>query len=223
MDIHFLSEALESLKKANQQLQKIDVENRDMLEDSCVKRFEYTLATAMKIMRKMLKEEYFKDEADLTVNNIFRIMNSYGFIQDWKKWREYYQQRNNTAHEYSAEKARELLKNAQEFINDCEFLINKLRATISQEPFFEKISEILLPYKNKWDFFAYGSRIKGNFQKSSDLDILVKGKIPIDNQTLTEINEKIDNSDIPFVVHFSDYQDMNQNFYENIKNDLQKL
>lgn len=31
MNIHFLSEALENLKKANQQLQKIDVENRDIL------------------------------------------------------------------------------------------------------------------------------------------------------------------------------------------------
>ena len=36
------------------------------------------------------------------------------------------------------------------------------------------IQDILKPYRTDFDFFYYGSRVKGNFEKTSDLDILRK-------------------------------------------------
>lgn len=38
------------------------------------------------------------------------------------------------------------------------------------------ILSILEPYKNKYDFYYYGSRVKGNFRSLSDLDILLTSK-----------------------------------------------
>ena len=40
------------------------------------------------------------------------------------------------------------------------------------------IKSILAPYKDDYEFYYYGSRVKGNFRPLSDLDILVKKGIP---------------------------------------------
>jgi len=95
----------------------------EYIEDSCIKRFEYTLETAWKLMKKVLIKKYGKDETELTINNIFRLAQGYGYIKDWQNWRDYYQKRNNTAHEYNLEKSRELIKIVPEFLADTEFLI----------------------------------------------------------------------------------------------------
>lgn len=92
MNINSLKEALKTLKDV--QLQYVKNSNRNLQSisaDSCVKRFEYTLETSVKLMKKMLKTQYAKEETDLTVNNIFRLMQSYGFISFWISWRNYYQ------------------------------------------------------------------------------------------------------------------------------------
>ncbi len=223
MNIKTLQEALATLKYSQEKfLQNTDSSVQNIFEDSCVKRFEYTLETAIKLMRKILKDEYIKEEADLTINNIFRLMDSYGFIHSWNNWKEYYKQRNNTAHEYNIEKSRELIKIIPNFIEDCEFLIQKLEDKFQQEPYFRIISEILkCNSDNDCEFFAYGSRVKGSFQKSSDLDILIKGDI--EPEILQNIQKQIDESEIPFVVHFSNYETMDSDFFESIKNDLVKL
>ncbi len=95
-----------------------------IVADSCVKRFEYTMETALKLMRRYLKLEYARDDKELTVNNIFRFMAGYGMIGDWESWKAYYAKRNDTSHEYNIEKARGLLPMIPQFIEDTMFLIN---------------------------------------------------------------------------------------------------
>ena len=97
----------------------------DIYADSCVKRFEYTYETAWKTMKKYLKLMYNKREDELTMNNIFRYMEGYGFAQSWLRWKEYNSQRNNTAHEYNFEKARRLIKIIPDFLTDTKFLLDK--------------------------------------------------------------------------------------------------
>ena len=81
MNIKTLKEALSTLKYSQEKFsQNTDHSVQNIFEDSCVKRFEYTIETAIKLMRKILKDEYVKEEADLTINNIFRLMDSYDFI-----------------------------------------------------------------------------------------------------------------------------------------------
>ena len=98
----------------------------EYIEDSCVKRFEYTLETAWKLMKKILAKKYCKTQEELTINNIFRFMQGYGYAENWENWKKYYELRNNTAHEYNLIKSRELMKIIPDFIVDVEFLINKL-------------------------------------------------------------------------------------------------
>ena len=98
----------------------------DMLEDSCIKRFEYTLEIARKTMKRVLKNIYGKSEEELTVNNVFRFMQGYKFIPNWENWRDYYEKRNNTAHEYNLEKSRKLLSVIPDFLKDVDILIKNL-------------------------------------------------------------------------------------------------
>ena len=127
LDIESLRFAKTSLEKAlniyNQGNEDQDL--CDIIADSCVKRFEYTFETAWKTMKKYFKLQYSKKEEELTMNNIFRFMEGYGFTTSWLKWKEYYVQRNNTSHEYNFEKARRLLVIIPEFLEEVTFLLNK--------------------------------------------------------------------------------------------------
>jgi len=71
------------------------------------------------------------------------------------------------------------------------------------------------PYK----FYAYGSRVKGNAKKFSDLDLCI-----IDNinyEVLYEIEEALNESDISIHIDMKRWNiDMNEDFRSLIKNDL---
>lgn len=85
------------------------------------------------------------------------------------------------------------------------------------------IQDILAPYKNEFDFFYYGSRVKGNFEKTSDLDILIKGANVFPVNKLETIKTMFDNSDLPYIVNFVDYNNIEEKFYNYIKKDLVKV
>lgn len=128
IDYTNLEKAIETLKSSLETLNS----NRgcnftDMLEDSCVKRFEYTLEMSWKTMKKVLKKVYGKAEDELTINNIFRFMQGYGFILSWENWKMYYEKRNNTAHEYNLIKSRQLLEIIPQFLQDTDYLLSKLK------------------------------------------------------------------------------------------------
>lgn len=125
---------IENLKNAYQTLltsYEAYEQNREsefivFIEDSCVKRFEYTLETSLKLAKKIFIQKYGKTEQELTMNNIFRFMEGYGYAESWERWRNYYQKRNDVAHEYNIEKSRKLIVLISEFIKDVEFFIKKL-------------------------------------------------------------------------------------------------
>lgn len=120
-----LTSSLETLKIGFASFEKYRGSDiSDMLADSCVKRFEYTLETAIKLIKKFLKQIYSIDEKDLTINNTFRLMEGYGFINSWEKWKDYYAKRNDTSHEYNL--SRKLLEIIPSFIEDAEHLISNL-------------------------------------------------------------------------------------------------
>lgn len=128
LDIEYLRKAQASLIKAYEIYCTDTATNQDMCDifsDSCVKRFEYTFETAWKVMKKYFKLQYHKTEEELTMNNIFRFMEGYGFTDSWLKWKEYYAKRNSTAHEYNINKSRNLISIIPDFIADVNFLLNK--------------------------------------------------------------------------------------------------
>lgn len=83
------------------------------------------------------------------------------------------------------------------------------------------VNEILRPYFAKYDFYYYGSRVKGGFRPLSDLDILIKSNSDINLNEIDEIKEKFDESDLPFVVNLA--YDVDENFYNLIVCDLIKV
>ena len=132
ISIENLISASETLKTSMQKLeQNKSCDFVDMLEDSCIKRFEYTLEIARKTMKRVLKLVYGKSEEELTVNNTFRFMQGYKFIPNWENWRDYYEKRNNTAHEYNLEKSRKLLEIIPDFIADVDILIKNLKEKLN--------------------------------------------------------------------------------------------
>lgn len=108
-----------------------DEKMKNYIKDSCVKRFEYTLEVSWKLMKKILKKNYGKPEEELTVNNIFRLMQAYKYINNWENWRMYYEKRNNTAHEYCLIKSHELISIIPMFIEDAGSFIQKTKEKLN--------------------------------------------------------------------------------------------
>ena len=74
-----------------------------------------------------------------------------------------------------------------------------------------------------YDFFYYGSRVKGNYTKLSDLDILLKNETEVPYSVIEDIELKFNESKIPYIVNILQYANMDENFYNLIKNDLVKI
>lgn len=83
------------------------------------------------------------------------------------------------------------------------------------------IKDILSNYP--FDFYYYGSRVKGDFTIGSDLDILIKNDTETEQKIIEELNLKFNESIIPYKINFSDFCQISQDFYELIKNDLVKV
>ena len=83
------------------------------------------------------------------------------------------------------------------------------------------IFSILEPYKNKYEFYFYGSRVKGNFRPLSDLDILIKGSV--ETNDIEAIKDAFDISNLSYIVNFADFNNIDKTFYQHIKKDLIKL
>ena len=77
------------------------------------------------------------------------------------------------------------------------------------------IKNILKDYP--YQFYFYGSRVKGDYTKSSDLDILVKSENEIPEHVMNGLELKFNESLIPYVVNIADFSKLNENFYKLIE------
>ena len=130
LDITPLKKALNTLKEGynlyleNNKLVKEDILNA--LKDSCIKRFEYTYEMSKKVMSRYIKVGLELNIEDFSIINIFREMNSRGFIKNLNNWDLYRKQRNSTSHEYDIEISRQSFNLIPNFIEDIEYLICNL-------------------------------------------------------------------------------------------------
>lgn len=85
------------------------------------------------------------------------------------------------------------------------------------------IHKVLSPFKDEYDFYYYGSRVKGGFSKLSDLDILIKGEKEMPYSDVLQLKTLFDISDLPYIVNFADYNSIQERFYKLIENDLVKV
>ena len=89
----------------------------------------------------------------------------------------------------------------------------------------EKEREIINNIINEYpyEFYAYGSRVKGDFTKGSDLDILIKSDNEIPIKIIEELKLKFNESRIPYIVNIVIFNDISDDFFNLIKKDLTKL
>lgn len=82
------------------------------------------------------------------------------------------------------------------------------------------VRSILAKFSDNYDFYYYGSRVKGGFSKVSDLDILIKGEKPFPTEDLEQIKTAFDDSDLPYVANLTDFHNIETDFFNLIKNSL---
>ena len=85
------------------------------------------------------------------------------------------------------------------------------------------IKSILEPYQADYDFYYYGSRVKGDFTRGSDLDILLKNETEVPYSLTDDLKTEFNESLIPYIVNVSVYSNMDKNFYKLIEPSLVKI
>ena len=83
------------------------------------------------------------------------------------------------------------------------------------------IKEILNKYP--YDFYYYGSRVKGDYTAGSDLDILVESNEEIPVGIIEKIELEFNESKIPYIVKLADRKRLEDYFYDLIKASLIKI
>lgn len=83
------------------------------------------------------------------------------------------------------------------------------------------IKDILKKYP--YDFFYYGSRVKGGYTKASDLDILVSHSEKIPDGVISQIELEFNESKIPYIVKITNKANIEDYFYDLIKESLVKV
>lgn len=79
-----------------------------------------------------------------------------------------------------------------------------------------QIKTIIRKYlpEDKYKAFIFGSRATGENLKWSDIDVGIEGKEPIPIMTKVDIEEKLENSDIPYIVDLVDFSHTSGKFRE---------
>ena len=81
------------------------------------------------------------------------------------------------------------------------------------------VLKILAPYFMEYDFYFYGSRVRGDFRTLSDLDIQIKGKTSMPLEVIDSLKEAFDNSTLPYIVNLTDFYNISDEFYKMIQDD----
>jgi len=88
-----------------------------------------------------------------------------------------------------------------------------------EEKDFQLLKKILAKYP--YQFYAYGSRVKGTARQFSDLDLCYQENIP--PEIIYQIKEELEESDLPFFVELVSWKQMRPEFQKLIEEDLTVL
>lgn len=80
----------------------------------------------------------------------------------------------------------------------------------------ETVSRILASVVPDCEVSAFGSRVKGNARKYSDLDLVVKGTEPLAMSRYARLSTAFEESDLPINVDILDWHTIPESFRRNI-------
>ncbi|MBI5743615.1 MAG: nucleotidyltransferase substrate binding protein [Elusimicrobia bacterium] len=131
LDLNSLEKACKAFKLSLELYEKSalapETDERVLLRDGVIQRFEFTFELSWKMIRRYL-DIYGLEKADsLNNKDLFRVGHELGLIKAPENWFHYLKMRNQTSHIYDKEKAAEVFAAAQEFLPDCLYLLKKLK------------------------------------------------------------------------------------------------
>ena len=88
-----------------------------------------------------------------------------------------------------------------------------------EKKYLEIIQRILKNYP--YHFYAFGSRVKNKAKRFSDLDLCYKESIP--DKVIIQLEEKFEESDLPFKVDLLDWNHCAKDFQTLIEHDLKPI
>ena len=95
---------------------------QEAVQDSLIKRFEYTLEVAWKTCKRHLQEEGFAEAATGSPKSIIRLAAQNNLVADPQVWFGYLRFRQDTSHDYSSDKAEAVLDVTEDFYRDVNTL-----------------------------------------------------------------------------------------------------
>lgn len=128
INTEYLARGIATLEKSYEMLQQAPKDSIDyeLYRNSLVKGFEMTLEQSGKLLKKVLNP-YFaskKSVDTLTFKDIFRQAHKHSLIteEETKRWMQYRDNRNSTAHDYGQAFAEETLSLVKKFLDDVKNL-----------------------------------------------------------------------------------------------------
>ncbi len=82
---------------------------------------------------------------------------------------------------------------------------------------WDTIQKILAQHVPACEVWAFGSRVKGNARKYSDLDLAVIGPAKLPRKIAIELKEAFEESNLPFRVDVVDWHTVSKSFQKLIK------
>jgi len=80
-----------------------------------------------------------------------------------------------------------------------------------------EVCEILQTHARNYSVWAFGSRVKGNAKKYSDLDLVIVTLKPLSLSKMAQIREAFDESNLPIRVDIVDLASTNKSFQKIIE------
>ena len=105
---------------------------QEAVQDSLIKRFEYTFEVAWKTCKRHLEEEGFTEAATGSPRDIIRLAVQINLISNPEAWFGYLQFRQDTSHDYSSDKAEAALDTAEDFYRDVVNLYQEMTGESAQ-------------------------------------------------------------------------------------------
>lgn len=85
------------------------------------------------------------------------------------------------------------------------------------------VKEILKKQVPNYEILVFGSRVQQKAKKTSDLDIVIRGKEKIDKKTLYKLQDELEDSDLPFRVDIIDWCAISKSFQNIIEQKYEVL
>ena len=99
---------------------------QEAVQDSLIKRFEYTLEVAWKTCKRHLAEEGFAEAATGSPKSIIRMAAQRNLVDHPEAWFGYLRFRQDTSHDYSSDKAEAVLDITEDFYRDVTALYQRM-------------------------------------------------------------------------------------------------